>query len=704
MKTNYTAWVLMLTGFVLGTIATTFTSGCQQTAATPVVEANDDNTKSINSDSTADTKPTGDVKSTSSSKPVGGDQLAQADGVQFTSAVIASGDWPQWGGNSARNNVPNVTTSVPSDWDIGQLKDDKWMNSKNIKWVGVLGSQSYGNAVVADGRVYAGTNNGAGHLKRYPYTVDLGCLLCFGEKDGQLLWQHSSEKLPTGRVHDWELQGICCAPLIEDKRCWFVSSRGLVLCLDTEGYHDGEDDGPVTNELARLFDVASPADPDLPDEFAVAAKALAGGKLTKYIRNELARVDLPVPDELALQEAGPGKWTFTAMISDSERTVTIRKEGPKFAFYKTVTPADKLEADTIWSFDMMKTLGVSQHNMCSCSVTALGDILFVCTSNGVDESHLKIPAPGAPSFIAMDKNTGEVFWTDRSPGLNIHHGQWSSPTVAELGGVPQVLFGGGDGWLYSFRADKGKDGKPTLLWKFDTNPKTAKLILGGRGTRNDIIGTPVVYEGLVYVAVGQDPEHGEGIGHLWCIDPQRKLDGSDVSPQLAMKIEGEKRVPIEHRRIQAVIEEAGEVAVDNPDSAVVWHYSEVDQNGDSKINFEETMHRSCGTVVIKDDLLYVADFSGLFHCLNAKTGAVHWTYDMLAAAWGSPLIADGKVYIGDDDGDVCIFNLSKEKHDPIKEINMDNCVYSTPIVANGILYVSNRSYLFAIEEEKSGGE
>ena len=128
-----------------------------------------------------------------------------------------------------------------------------------------------------------------------------------------------------------------------------------------------------------------------------------------------------------------------------------------------------------------------------------------------------------------------------------------------------------------------------MLWKFDANPKESKWVLGGAGTRNDIIATPVVYDGLVYVAVGQDPEHGEGIGHLWCIDPTKR---GDVSTQLAMRIEGDKRVPIPHRRVQAVIPENGEIAVDNPNSAVVWHFSEFDQNGDGKIDFEETMHRS----------------------------------------------------------------------------------------------------------------
>ncbi len=241
---------------------------------------------------------------------------------------------------------------------------------------------------------------------------------------------------------------------------------------------------------------------------------------------------------------------------------------------------------------MMKELGVSQHNMCSCSVTAAGDLLFVNTSNGVDEGHVNLPAPAAPSFVAFDKNTGKVIWTDNSPGENVLHGQWSSPAYAVLGGVPQVMFGAGDGWLYSFRADSGTDsGQPELLWKFDCNPKESKYVLGGRADRNHLIGTPVVYDGLVYIGVGEDPEHGEGVGHLWCIDPTKR---GDVSPQLAFNVDDLTK-PIPPKRMQAVNPEKGEVARDNPNSAAVWHYASYDANGDGKIEFEETMHRTCGT-------------------------------------------------------------------------------------------------------------
>ena len=525
----------------------------------------------------------------------------------FVAAIASAADWNQWGGSPLRNNTPDAH-DLPTEWETGEFDPDtgvwKPETSRNIAWAAALGSQSYGNPVVAGGKAYVGTNNGGGWLKRYPAEVDLGCLLAFDTKDGGFRWQDSSEKLPTGRVHDWPLQGICCAPLIEGDRLWYVTSRGEVKCLDTEGFRDSENDGPFAGEAVQAED----------------------------------------------------------------------------------------EADVVWVLNMMKDLGVSQHNMCSCSVTSAGDFLFVVTGNGVDEGHINLPVADAPSFLCVDKRDGKVLWADNTPGANVLHGQWSSPAYAELGGAPQAIFGGGDGWVYSFDA-RGENGRSKLLWKFDCNPKESKYTLGGRADRNHVIGTPVIHEGLVYVGVGEDPEHGEGVGHLWCIDPTKR---GDVSSELAVSLT-DPNTPLPHRRNQAVIKEQGEVARPNPASAAVWHYPGHDADGDGKLSFEETMHRTCGTVAIKDGLLFVADFSGLFHCVDVKTGKPFWTHDMLAAAWGSPLIADGKVYIGDEDGDISIFTLSREK-DLLAEINMGNSVYSTPIAVGDTLYIANKSHLFAIRE------
>ena len=611
--------------------------------------------------------------------------------------IIDGGDWAQWGGTSYRNNTPEGT-DIPTDWSVGRLNRDTgvWADQKNIKWVSPVGSQTYGNPVVSGGKVLVGTNNSGGYLARYSAKTDLGVLLCFDEKTGEFLWQHSSEKLSTGRVHDWPLQGICSASYVEGDRVWFVSSRGKVVCVDLDGYYDGTDDGDIVGERARLADIRSNEDAAI-DTVAPAATALDAGTVDDVIRAATAKAGFELSAEVTVRTDTAGKkWTVTAKVNGNERTMIAQIIGPKLSLFKVATIADKTEADTMWEYNMMAELEVSQHNMCNCSITALGDILFVNTSNGLDESHLNLPSPDAPSFIAMDKNTGEVLWKDGSPAAQILHGQWSSPTIALLDGVAQVIFAGGDGWVYSFKANGGADGAGELLWKFDANPKTSKWILGGRGTRNNLIATPVVYSGQVYIAVGQDPEHGEGVGHLWCIEPSKR---GDVSPELAVDVASGKT--IDHQRLQAVVEEDGQIARDNPNSAVIWHYSDVDRDGDGDIGFEEQMHRSCGTVAIKNDLLYISDFSGLLHCLNAQTGEVHFTYDMFAAAWGSPLIVDGHVFIGDEDGDIAIFDLAADATEPIKEINMGNSIYSTPIIANGTLFIANKTHLFAIEAPAS---
>ncbi len=280
--------------------------------------------------------------------------------------LFAAADWPQWGGSPARSSTPEGK-NIPSEWNVGQFepKSGRWLSdsAKNIRWVARLGSTTYGTPVIADGKVFCATNNGAGWLRRYPPQIDLGCLLCFRQSDGRFNWQLSREKLAAGRALDYPDQGICCAPLVEGKRLWVVTNRCEVVCLDTEGFYDGKNDGPYVSEPNTHRD----------------------------------------------------------------------------------------EADIVWVFDMIKELGVRPRNMSACSVTAAGDLLLVNTANGVDETQKRLLAPQAPSFIAMEKHTGKLVWADSSPNGNILDGQWSSPATAVLGGVPQAIFAGGDGWLYSFR-------------------------------------------------------------------------------------------------------------------------------------------------------------------------------------------------------------------------------------------------------------
>ena len=458
---------------------------------------------------------------------------------------VHAADWPMWGGDSQRNMVNTVEKNIPSSWDI--------KTGHNIKWTAKLGSQTYGNIVVAGGKVFIGTNN---HTTRQPKSQgDKGVILCFSEKDGKFLWQMTHDKLPAGRVNDWPNQGICSSVAVDGDRLYYVSNRCELVCADVEGFLDGENDGPFTDE----------------------------------------------------------------------------------------TLTGEIDGDIVWKLDMINELGVFPHNLATSSPTFDENLVYVLTGNGVDEGHIVLPVPIAPSFIAVDKRTGEIVWESSAPGEDVLHGQWSSPAVGVIDGKKQAIFPGGDGRLYSFAAETGE-----ALWSFQCNPADSVWELGGMGTRNNIIGTPVIWENKVFIAVGQDPEHGEGPGHLYAIDATKSGDVTG--------------------------------------SAAVWH--------------NENIYRSLSTVAIHEGILYIADLAGIFYALDVNTGKTLWEHDMLAAIWSSPMVADGKVFMGDEDGDLVVFQAGREKK-VLFETSMVNSIYTTPVAANEVLYISNRMQLFAIAEGAS---
>jgi outer membrane protein assembly factor BamB len=465
----------------------------------------------------------------------------------FTAVSAQTVDRAMFGNTYVRNMVSDEK-GLPGEWDV--------KTGKNVKWWADVGSQAYAGPVVLGGQVYVGTNNEG--MRNAKLTRDRGVVMAFKEADGEFVWQMTHEKLPAGRVNDWPQQGVCSTPFIEGNRLWYTSNRATIVCLDTEGFLDKENDGPVTSE-------------------------------------------------------------------------------------KDSSPID---GDVVWEYDMIRDLDVFPHNLAVSSPLVVDGLLFATTGNGVDEGHTNIPSPEAPSFIALDAKTGALVWENSSPGKDIFHGTWSNPTYAVVQGRAQVIFPGGDGWLYSMEPKTGK-----LLWKFNANPAGSKYVLGGRGTANEIIGTAVVWEDKVYVGVGQDPEHGEGVGNFWAIDATK--DG------------------------------------DITGTGAVWH-----RGGDD-------FHRTISTAAIHDGIVYAADLSGFLYALDARTGQHYWTHDVMAAVWGSPFVADGRVYLGDEDGDVEVLKAGKAKQE-LGSYNMGVAVYSTPVAQDGVLYVLARSRLFALATGVTG--
>jgi outer membrane protein assembly factor BamB len=129
-------------------------------------------------------------------------------------------------------------------------------------------------------------------------------------------------------------------------------------------------------------------------------------------------------------------------------------------------------------------------------------------------------------LIAVNKHTGDVVWRAIGAGAQVLHGQWSSPVAANVNGRMLVLFGGGDGWLRAYDAASGHE-----VWRFDGNPKDARwLPRPGVLSRSSIIASPVFADGRVFLAMGQSPGHGNGPSLLYAINPngQGDVTGSRV--------------------------------------------------------------------------------------------------------------------------------------------------------------------------------
>ncbi len=322
------------------------------------------------------------------------------------------------------------------------------------------------------------------------------------------------------------------------------------------------------------------------------------------------------------------------------------RDGENDGPYKDEADTSDIDGDIIWIYDLMGELDVFPHNLAAGSPLLVGDLVYASTGTGVDEAHVNVPTPYAPSLVAIDKNTGKLVWDDATPDEKVLHGTWSNPSFAEINGRKQVLFPAGDGWLYSFEPKTGK-----VLWKFDANPKDSVWKLGGAGTRNNIISMAVIYDDKAYVGVGQDPEHGEAPGHFYAIDPT--LSG-DVTAK-----------------------------------AKIWS-----RDG-------EDFFRTISSAAINDDIIYIPDLSGFLYALSAQTGEHYWTYDAFAAVWGSAFVADGKVYLGDEDGDIVVLKEGKgEGGEPVElsEQNLGAAVYTTPVAHGKTLFVLARNRLFALEE------
>ena len=392
-------------------------------------------------------------------------------------------------------------------------------------------------------------------------------------------------------------------------------------------------------------------------------------------------------------EAGEANdWPLQGVCStpsfDGERLYYVSNRGELLAV--------DLAGEPVWSFDMIAEWGVFPKHMAASTPLAAGGLVFASTSNGVTDDG-RVPAPAAPSFVAVDRAGGAPVWTDGSPGDGLVDGQWGSPARGRLGGREQVVFPGGDGRLYAFDPATGEP-----LWRFDANAaatgsdgeaspvaadanaaaadadREAGSAAGaapvGRSARPEaahaFVATPVLHEDTVYIATGRDPEVSIRPGVLWALDAGGRAEvGRRTGAATGAAAAGDG--------IDS--EGFGDVAA----PAVRWRFEDPD------------FGRAIATVAVAEGVVYAADLNGFLFALDAETGRKLWVHDALAPFWSSPLVADGKVYAADTEGDVAVLRSGRTL-DVLAENVMPGPVYASPAAAGDVLYLATSETLYAL--------
>jgi outer membrane protein assembly factor BamB len=406
--------------------------------------------------------------------------------------------------------------------------------------------------------------------------------------------------------------------------------RGVLLCLD-------ETDGHLLWQLVvpKLEDDKYL---DWPGSGICSPPTVDGDRI--YAVTNRAEVVCLTQGGLAAGNVGP--------FTDEARHMTPRGEA--------LLAPGPTDADIVWLFDLVSHAGIHPHDQTHISILLDGDILYLNTSNGVDNTHRKIRSPDAPSLIALDKRTGKLLAKDdQHIGPLIFHNTWSSPSMGIVNGRKTLFFCGGDGVCYAFEPLSGPpigtDEVATLkcLWRFDCDPAGPKEnVHRFTGNHNQGPSTcmcmPVFVDNRIYLTSGGDLFWGKREGYVRCIDAT--AGSGDITR-----------------------------------SGEVWKYP---------------IGSSFSTAAVYDRMVFVTSCEGGIYCVDAITGQPLWTHKVEGQIWASPLVADGKVYIGTRNGEFLILAANREKR-LISTAHFEDPIAGTATAANGVLYVATMKRIYAIQ-------
>jgi outer membrane protein assembly factor BamB len=309
---------------------------------------------------------------------------------------------------------------------------------------------------------------------------------------------------------------------------------------------------------------------------------------------------------------------------------------------------------------------INKQNMSSPSPVTDGTSVYVMTGNGI--------------FKGFDFSGNELWARDIQKDygrFGLNWGYASSPLLFEDALYVQVLHGmKTHDPSYLLRIDK-KTGK--TVWRVERPTEAVH-------ESPDAYTTPALlsYGGKVEIVVsggdcvtGHDPATGKELWRGNGFNPQR--DGAYRVIASPVVSDGVVYAPTRVRPLQAF--RAGGRG-DITESHRLWAF----QNGPD-----------VPTPVTDGTYFYSVNDRGIVWCLDAKTGKEIWGPQRIRRAIysASPVLADGKIYITDEDGVTTVF-LAGAKFELLAENNLDDYTLSSIAISDGQIFLRTAQYLYCI--------
>jgi outer membrane protein assembly factor BamB len=270
--------------------------------------------------------------------------------------------------------------------------------------------------------------------------------------------------------------------------------------------------------------------------------------------------------------------------------------------------------------------------------------------------------------IACLNTDGTIAWKNNKFEYPPVHGNGGSPVLVE-GKLVFSCDGASDPFLAAVDRRTGD-----LAWKTPREGGSVKKFAFSTPLVIDVNGRKQVISPGAGSVGGFDPKTGK---EIWRVN----YDGYSVIPR---PVYGHGLLIIStgyDSPVVMAIKPDGEGDV--TETHVVWKLTKSAPNTPSLL-------------LIGDELYMISD-RGIASCVDAKSGDVHWQQRIGGAYSASPVYADGRIYLQDEDGE-CTVIAADKKFKKLAENAINERTLASYAVTNGSLFVRGDKHLYRIGE------